>query len=356
MEPLHQIHLEQHFQPASHWVITSNHGFISYAQEELRRSFGQLKSRMLVSGETALMELPADAHEVLRLLEEQPAIFIRHIQPVHAVVEESSMKADLPASAGLLVDKLFEQSEAAMENIHVAVHVRSSVSNAPEDKALRDALRAAAEAGGALSAVQNPAFIISLFIHEGMVYAGLVTPAQAGSDWPGGAIRFQREEGQVSRAKFKLLEAERTFGLEFSAYRNALDVGAAPGGWTSLLLERGVHVTAVDPAKMHPSLMNHPRLSYFGKNAGEVAFEPYEFDLLVCDMSWSPKVTAKLVIQLLDSVISGGTVIVTVKLMHKKPLQTIRDVTEMFSEHMQILRAKQLFHNRDEITLYMLKY
>ncbi|MFW5435630.1 SAM-dependent methyltransferase [Paenibacillus apiarius] len=356
MEPLHQIQLEQHFNPSSHWVITSNHGFISYAQEELRRSFGQLKSRMLVSGETALMELPADEHEVLNLLERQPAIFIRHIQPVHAVVEESAMKDELSASASSLADKLFEQAEAAMAQTRVAVHVRSSASNAAEDKALRDALKAAAEAGGAVGAVQNPDLIISVFIHEGMVYAGLVTPAQAGSDWPGGAIRFQREEGQVSRAKFKLLEAERTFGLDFAAYRNALDVGAAPGGWTSLLLERGVHVTAVDPAKMHPSLMDHPRLSYYGKNAGEVAFEPHEFDLLVCDMSWSPKVTAKLVIQLLDSVIPGGTVIVTVKLMHKKPLQTIRDVTEMFGEHMQILRAKQLFHNRDEITLYMMKY
>lgn len=66
---------------------------------------------------------------------------------------------------------------------------------------------------------------------------------------------------------------------------------------------------------------------------------------------------AKLVTGLLHSLTPGGTAVVTVKLMHKKPLAMIKEIISMFEgERMQIQRAKQLFHNRDEITLYMIKY
>ena len=82
------------------------------------------------------------------------------------------------------------------------------------------------------------------------------------SDWPGGAVRFQREEGQISRAKFKLLEAEREFGLHYAKYQQALDIGAAPGGWTSLLLERGLRVTPSIQQSLHPTLLAYPTLTY----------------------------------------------------------------------------------------------
>ena len=93
------------------------------------------------------------------------------------------------------------------------------------------------------------------------------------------------------------------------------------------------------------------------KNAGDVRFREGEFDLLVCDMSWSPKLMSRLVSDLLYSLQSGGTAVVTVKLLHKKPLALIKEVIDTFERsRMQIQRSKQLFHNREEITLYMIKY
>ncbi|MNE52833.1 putative 23S rRNA ribose 2'-O-ribose methyltransferase [compost metagenome] len=86
-------------------------------------------------------------------------------------------------------------------------------------------------------------------------------------------------------------------------------------------------------------------------------FRDSQFDLLVCDMSWSPKLTAKLVSDLLYALVPGGTAVVTVKLLSKKPMALIQDVIHTFQDaRMQVQRAKQLFHNRDEITLYMIKY
>ncbi|UHA73101.1 SAM-dependent methyltransferase [Paenibacillus sp. 481] len=372
MNQLQNVQLEQHYTPGSHWVVTANHGYIAYAQEELRRRFGQLKSRILLSGEVALMELPVSHDDVWSWMRNEPTIFVRHLQPVQATfVDKNAAQQAEPADVdgGAEVEAALWQTtelleclntvmaarEWTLEGKSIAVHVRRSGAGSDE-RQLRDATVQAIEQLNGTHNLQAAELVVSLYIHDGVVYAGLSTPEENGSDWSGGAMRFQREDGQISRAKFKLLEAEKTFGLDFSAYHTALDIGAAPGGWTSLLLERGVFVTAVDPAKMHPSLMDHPNLQYYGKNAADVAFESNEFDLLVCDMSWSPKVTAQLVYQLLDAVKPGGTVIVTLKLMHKKPLQTIRDVTEMYEQHLHILRAKQLFHNRDEITLYMMKY
>lgn len=347
--------LAVHYELGSHWIVTANHGYIPYAQEELRRRYSQLKSQIFVPGEVALMELPVEEHELWRHQQDQPAMFIRDMFPVSAVVPVAELQT--VEQAVQLLKQLNNRYENRLSaGTKVAVHFRKSQSKQEDAVDIRANLDEALQQLGLLKTVQQPEWIWSVFVHQDCVYTGIAMLSNQGSDWPGGAIRFQREEGQISRAKFKLLEAEQVFGLNFASYHRALDIGAAPGGWTSLLLERGVQVTAVDPAKMHESLVDHPSLEIHQRNAGEVAFEPDEFDLLVCDMSWSPKHTAQLVIQLLEAVKPGGTIIVTVKLMHKKPLQTIRDCMEMFEQHLHILRAKQLFHNRDEITLYMMKY
>lgn len=348
-------HLTEHYESGSHWIVTANHGFIPYAQEELRRRYSQLKSKIFVPGEVALMELPVAEDEQWRHQQDQPAIFIRDMFPVSTVVSVAELQA-VEQAVELLKQLNNRYDQQLVPGTKVAVHLRKSQAKSEQEYDLRPVLDEALNELELVKTVQQPEWIWNVFVHDDHVYTGLARLTQQGSDWPGGAIRFQREEGQISRAKFKLLEAEKVFGLDLASYHKALDIGAAPGGWTSLLLERGLQVTAVDPAKMHDSLIDHPSLEIHQRNAGEVAFEPDEFDLLVCDMSWSPKHTAQLVIQLLEAVKTGGTIIVTVKLMHKKPLQTIRDCMEMFEQHLHILQAKQLFHNRDEITLYMMKY
>lgn len=42
----------------SRFICTANHGFAPYAQEELRRTFGAVKSTVLVPGEILLAGLP----------------------------------------------------------------------------------------------------------------------------------------------------------------------------------------------------------------------------------------------------------------------------------------------------------
>lgn len=335
----------------SRYICTANHGFAPYAQEELRREFGSVKSTLLLPGEIFLATLQAEPEEVTRRLTENPPIFLRHIQPVQLQDEGSEEALER------LTIYLSRRSELQGERIAIQVRKTDDSFWRESPGELRERLQAGLEGVAAEFTVQNPAWIVSVYAAANALYAGVSRPDDNLSDWNGGAIRFRREDGQISRAKFKLMEAEKEFGISFSSFRRALDIGAAPGGWTSFLLERGLAVTAVDPARMHESLKDHPGLKVLRKNAGEVKFKENEFDLLVCDMSWSPKLMAKLVTELLYSLTPGGTAVVTVKLLYKKPLALIKEIMAMFeAERMQIQRAKQLFHNRDEITLYMIKY
>lgn len=343
------------------YVCTANHGFAPYAQEELRRAFGSVKSTMLVPGEVFVATLNGTEADVNDKLSHQEPIFLRHLFPVQwewslEGSDAESGKHNTDWMSGL---QRFLHEDARLSKAKIAIQTRKAEQSVWDGSAaeLKDAVQEGLNLEESEFVVRNADFIISVFAAKDRVFAGVTTPEENLSDWNGGAVRFQREEGQISRAKFKLLEAELCFGIDFAAFHEALDIGAAPGGWTSFLLERGLKVTAVDPAKLHPDVLASPRLTHLRKNANSVKFREHQFDLLVCDMSWSPKLTAKLVTELLYALVPGGTAVVTVKLLSKKPMALIQEVLATFQEaRLQVQRAKQLFHNRDEITLYMIKY
>lgn len=338
----------------STFIGTANHGYGQHAQEEIRRLFGQgCKFGMLVPAEIFIFTLPVDKEEATRRLLEQEPMFLRHIQPVDARQTWNGGSMDELVELVRTTKVLsLEEGAATAVQVRKTEQVGSELSPAGCKQAIDQVLN---ERFGTVAVVKDAKWTVSVYLTAAEVYLGLSRPEHNLSDWSGGAIRFRKEEGQVSRAKFKLLEAERVFGLDFSQYRSAIDIGAAPGGWTSLLLERGLRVTAVDPAKLDKELLRNPRLTFLQKNAGDVKFPENSFDLLVCDMSWSPRQMARLVKELLYALQSGGTAVITVKLLHKKPFQTVREMLEDVQPELMLQKAKQLFHNREELTLFLVK-
>jgi 23S rRNA (cytidine2498-2'-O)-methyltransferase len=325
--------------------------------EELRRLFPRIQCKLIVPAEVFVAEIECGEQEAGHTIAENLPVFLRHIHPVQAEVETSGREEDAEfiAKAVLNVPNV---NKEMLTGAKIAVQIRKpdGLESACSLQEIRQAIEQAFQDRFGCSFVRSDAdWIVSGFIGADRAWLGISRPETNLSDWPGGAVRFQREEGQISRAKFKLLEAERVFGLDFSKYRHALDIGAAPGGWTSLLLERGLHVTAVDPAALDPGLLADKKLTFLQRNADSVTFDVETFDLLVCDMSWSPRKMAMLVSSLLYSVRRGGTVIITLKLMHGKAFQAIKETVQSFQTHLTLCRAKQLFHNREELTLYFTK-
>lgn len=335
-------------------IGTANHGFAQYAQEEIRRLVPGVKFQMLEPGEVFALHTEVPLAEVQQTLQEHEPIFLRHIQPVTDEWKITRTRADIEQ----LISYVHELRDVFTAGEKIAIQVRKapSVKFDYTPYGVKEALDPIlAQVHGVEPVVRGEDRIISIYLGKEDLYWGISRPADNLSERSGGAVRYRQEEGQVSRAKFKLMEAEERFGLDFAQYERALDIGAAPGGWSSLLLERGLQVTAVDPGELDPALLHNKNLVHLKKNAGDVQFADDSFDLLVCDMSWSPKQMSKLVSELLVALKSGGTAIITIKLMHGKAFQTIKETVAAFAGLLELQQAKQLFHNREELTLYLRK-
>ena len=101
--------------------------------------------------------------------------------------------------------------------------------------------------------------------------------------------REQARRKQVaSRAYFKLEEALDLAEVEDLGGKRALDLGAAPGGWTEVLLDRGASVVAVDPGALDDAVSARPGVRHIQKKSqaarddGDLDGE--RFDAFVCDM------------------------------------------------------------------------
>ena len=92
-----------------------------------------------------------------------------------------------------------------------------------------------------------------------------------------------------SRSYLKLAGAFEVFlnrkeqALWLKPQMTAFDLGAAPGGWTWQLVQRGLKVTAVDNGPLKGAAASHPAIRHLRQDGFK--FRPQRpVDWLVCDM------------------------------------------------------------------------
>jgi len=196
----------------------------------------------------------------------------------------------------------------------------------------------------------NPDWVLSLLIHEGTIYAGASYCVDNLSNWNGGMHRFKKSEDSISRAEFKLLEALATFNIDLSKASTALDLGAAPGGWSKVLLERGLKVTAIDPALLSPTISNHPNLTHI-KDVAERLKPKSPYDIIVNDMRMDMIASSKIMLDLSPFLAFGGLAIMTLKLPYKEWYKNTKRALKLLEKSYTVQGARQLFHNRSEVTV-----
>lgn len=332
-------------------VLTASEEFLAAAMEEVQRRFPHLSQEVLGPG-LFWLHTGAEREQVQTQLIAAPPIFVRHMHAATAwpIGDEQELIASV-------IQHLETDLPRVPPGASVAVQARAINSNlAWQPRDLKATCDNVLRQQGYRPAIKDPEWVISVTQARQHVYYGLAEAAHNLSDWTGGMIHFRKEASDVSRAKFKLLEAIVRFDLDLPAGGRALDLGAAPGGWTQELLARGLHVLAVDTGELDPRLKHAERLQFLQANVKNLRFAPSDqFALITCDMSWDPIFTVKLINGLIANLRSGGQVIMTVKLMGKKPLPTIHRVLSMLDNSLTVCHAQHLWHNRQEITLHLLK-
>ncbi len=201
-----------------------------------------------------------------------------------------------------------------------------------------------------------------LFTDSKQVRIGFSSGAE-GSPLPNGILRLKFPHEAPSRSTLKLEEALLTF-LDESEREDllrpglrAVDLGAAPGGWTWQMVRRSIRVTAVDNGPMQPELMDSGLVEH--RREDGFRFRPAKpVDWLLCDMVEQPQRIAAL---MGDWLLRGDCrrVIFNLKLPMKRRWESLQDCLDGLSGRLRDegldhrLLCKQLYHDREEVTAYI---
>jgi 23S rRNA (cytidine2498-2'-O)-methyltransferase len=200
---------------------------------------------------------------------------------------------------------------------------------------------------------------LHLFVHSGTHLDMGIVPHARTSPWKGGIPRLRFPSEAPSRSTLKLEEAfltlldddERERWLQ--AGMSAIDLGACPGGWTYQFVRRSIRTIAIDNGPMAESLMATGLVEHV--RADGFRYQPQKpAEWMVCDMVEQPVKVAERMATWLREGWCRRTIF-NLKLPMKKRWPEVQRCFERMRESVPFaldLRAKQLYHDREEITVF----
>ncbi len=297
----------------------------------------------------------------LSFLSKNPILFSRQLLPQAFQVEGNSIKTFAAGIVGGLIERLpkepepwhlyiFEPATAdsgedysrarliQQETLSLLKQKRRSLL-----KSLTDQTSDGAVLVQVLLADRNTVFMSVTRADTRRSLQSLCTPRL------GGYIDIPDDKRPPSRAFKKLEEALAIFGLNVKKGDTCVDLGACPGGWTHVMVERGAHVTAIDRSPLDDRLMRHKNVSFVKGDAFTwVPGKPVTW--LICDVITTPDRTLKI----LDTWLSKrycSLFCVTVKFKGTPDFQSLAAIRALLTERTTWFDGKQLAHNKNELTV-----
>ncbi|WP_371194526.1 23S rRNA (cytidine(2498)-2'-O)-methyltransferase RlmM [Glaciecola sp. SC05] len=228
-------------------------------------------------------------------------------------------------------------------------------------------LRSAMRKVKLLTKVENTALpYLHIFFEQGDACILSVSYPKDRSEQLLGVKRLKFPPDAPSRSTLKLEEAISQFCNKhqqtklFVPSMSAVDLGACPGGWTYQLVIRGMQVEAVDNGAMDDKLMASGLVTYSAADGFTYKPKDGHVDWLVCDMIEQPDKVAQLMIAWLQKGWANAAIF-NLKLPMKKRYLTLQTIVDEFNhclhneEQPMYMRAKHLYHNRDEVTFMIVK-
>ena len=224
-------------------------------------------------------------------------------------------------------------------------------------RALAPRIEAALRERGALDAASRTR-LHAFLVDKDNAYVGVSDDA-FGARWPMGIPRLRMPHGAPSRSTAKLAEAIVVFlgDRERKLLRpglRAVDLGAAPGGWTWQLAHRELKVIAVDNGPLKGDVAIDPRVTHI--RADGLSWRPRSpVDWLVCDIVLQPVRIAALVADWIADGLAERAIF-NLKLPMKKRYAEVERCAALIDERLRsarvrhALRLRQLYHDREEVT------
>jgi 23S rRNA (cytidine2498-2'-O)-methyltransferase len=346
---------------ADRLILSADPDFVRLATDELQdASPGATLIETLAPG-VLLVQLAEPFSALAARWRAKPPVFVRHICPVQWSIPLAGDAEDLSALSDLARSEVTPQLDST-QPFSVQSRIFGKLPYKPYD--LNTSLSATlTTVSGATVDVRNPVRVVSVVcvaaagIEPDAPAIGMLGVSSANdnlSDWAGGMRRFAREAGQVSRSEFKLLEALEHFAIELPAHGVALDLGAAPGGWTRILRQLGQYVTAVDPGELDSRLASDRHIRHKRMTAeAYLAADPDSFDLIVNDMRMDARDSARLMVSYARLLYPHGNALMTLKLPAHNTRRVLDHALKLLSQTYRIAGVRQLFHNRSEVTVYL---
>ena len=189
-------------------------------------------------------------------------------------------------------------------------------------------------------------------------WAGYHRVKSVPSRWPGGMMPGKLPADAVSRAWLKMEEALVWSRLPIRPGARCAEIGSAPGGASQALLNRGLIVTGIDPAEMHPAVLKDANFTHIRRRVSQVRRCDFRrIRWLMVDMSVAPKYT----LDAAEAIVTHGEVsirglLLTLKLPDWKLADSIPEyLGRIRGWGYNAICARQLQHNRQEVCVAALQ-
>lgn len=188
-------------------------------------------------------------------------------------------------------------------------------------------------------------------------YLGHADPRDS-SPWPMGIPRLRMPRAAPSRSVLKLEEALLMFLTEEQRRDSlkpgmlAVDLGAAPGGWSWLLARHGLRVIAVDNGELAPAVLATGMVEHRREDGFEFR-PPAKAHWLVCDIVERPSRVAQRMSQWFVRSWCRHAVFnlkLPMKRRYEAVMQARATIERALSGRKFELQFRQLYHDREEVT------
>lgn len=289
---------------------------------------------------------------VLEEIEKDDFVFLQHIHPYQKSRPISGTDADMEVYEAMLAELLpyLTEEDRLTCQCRIDTGIPFSYSNQDLTKCLSDQLT---ENGFCVEPATADT-VVSLTVYKETAYLGISRLEHNVSDWTGGIRFFSKADGVICRAEFKIEEAFQVFGITMEEGMTALDLGAAPGGWTHFLSRQGVSVDAVDPANLEEEVKKSKNVRHYKMLAQEFAetYQEKRYDIIVNDMKMDTNESIDILCEMSRQLKPDGCCILTLKLPKSNIQKRINVARQVLARRFENVQIRQLYFNRSEVTVF----